>query len=75
MAFRIFLNRILSDIQFLSSAVGSGMGVDMESMVASMPSTGIRMAIAVVGVLPVLIIYPFFQKYLVKGIMIGAVKG
>lgn len=69
------LNRILSDIQFLSSAVGSGMGVDMESMVASMPSTGIRMAIAVVGVLPVLIIYPFFQKYLVKGIMIGAVKG
>lgn len=69
------LNRILSDIQYLSSALGSGMGTDLESLVASMPSTGIRMAIAVVGVLPILMIYPFFQKYLVKGIMIGAVKG
>ncbi len=69
------LNRILSDIQFLSSATSSGMGTDMSSVAASMPSTAIRMAIAVVGVLPMLIIYPFFQKYLVKGITIGAVKG
>ena len=42
---------------------------------ANMPSTGIKMAIAVGGVLPVLIVYPFFQKYFVKGITIGAVKG
>ena len=42
---------------------------------ANMPSTGIKMAIAVVGVLPVLVVYPFFQKYFVKGITIGAVKG
>lgn len=69
------LNRILSDIQFLSSATSSGMGTDMSAVAASMPSTAIRMAIAVVGVLPMLIIYPFFQKYLVKGITIGAVKG
>jgi putative aldouronate transport system permease protein len=32
------------------------------------------MAIAVVGVLPILIAYPFFQKYFIKGITIGAVK-
>ena len=44
-------------------------------MSANMPSTGIKMAIAVVGVLPVLVVYPFFQKYFVKGITIGAVKG
>ena len=69
------MNRILSDIQFLSSATSSGMGTDMSAVAASMPSTAIRMAIAVVGVLPMLIIYPFFQKYLVKGITIGAVKG
>ena len=42
---------------------------------ATMPSTGIKMAIAVVGVLPILIVYPFFQQYFVKGITIGAVKG
>ena len=34
-----------------------------------------KMAIAVVGVLPVLIVYPFFQKYFVKGLTVGGVKG
>lgn len=33
------------------------------------------MATAVVGVIPVMIIYPFFQKFLIKGIAMGAVKG
>jgi putative aldouronate transport system permease protein len=33
------------------------------------------MAIAVVGILPILVIYPFFQKYFAKGITMGAVKG
>lgn len=37
--------------------------------------TSIRMTLAMVVVLPVLFIYPFFQQYFVKGIMIGAVKG
>ena len=40
-----------------------------------MPVSYTHLAIAVVGVLPVLIVYPFFQKYFVKGITIGAVKG
>lgn len=42
--------------------------------VASLPSTTVRMAIAVVGILPVVIAYPFFQKYFVKGITLGGVK-
>lgn len=37
--------------------------------------TSIRMTVAVVVVLPVMIIYPIFQKFFIKGIMIGAVKG
>lgn len=67
------LNRMLSDIQFLSSnaAVSGQAGAVM----ASIPSTTVRMAIAVVGTLPILIIYPFFQKYFQKGITLGAVKG
>ena len=65
------LNNIITSITFLqSSTMGS-----VASAVAAMPSTGIRMAIAVVGVIPVLVIYPFFQKYFVKGIVVGGVKG
>ena len=65
------LNNIITSITFLqSSTMGS-----VASAVAAMPSTGIRMAIAVVVVIPVLVIYPFFQKYFVKGIVVGGVKG
>ena len=67
------LNRMLQDIQFLSAnaAVSSEAG----ESISKIPTTTIRMAIAVVGSLPVLIIYPFFQKYFAKGMTIGAVKG
>ena len=63
------LNRILSSIQTLSQ-----MADKMGGMTANMPSTSARMAIAVIGVLPILVLYPFFQKYFVKGISLGGVK-
>lgn len=43
--------------------------------VADLPTTTIRMAVAVVGILPIIVIYPFFQKYFAKGLMAGSVKG
>ncbi|MBQ7371470.1 MAG: carbohydrate ABC transporter permease [Blautia sp.] len=64
------LNRMLLNIQYLTSSDASALASTVQ-----LPATGIRMAVAVVGLLPILIIYPFFQKYLVKGIMIGGVKG
>lgn len=36
---------------------------------------GVKMTIALIAVIPVLLVYPFLQKYIVKGIMVGAVKG
>lgn len=66
------LNRILTDIQFLSNG---SLGSNASQGFAALPSSTVRMAIAVIGVLPILVAYPFFQKYFVKGITIGAVKG
>ena len=42
---------------------------------ANIPSEGIRMAIAVLGVLPVVLVYPFIQNNFIKGITLGGVKG
>ena len=69
---QVLLNDMLRDVQALKSGMDAAAAAEIT---ANMPSTGSKMAIAVVGVLPVLIVYPFFQKYFVKGITIGAVKG
>ena len=66
------LNRIFQDVQFLSSGTLTSAGV---SATTKMPSVSIRMAISVVGIVPILALYPFFQKYFAKGITVGAVKG
>ena len=68
---QVLLNRMLMDTQFLMSSAAQKLSVDTSQL----PSTGIKMAIAVMGILPVLVVYPFLQKYLVQGITIGAVKG
>lgn len=64
------LNSINQAITVLAS-LGGQSGVST----ADLPSTTIRMAVAVVGILPILILYPFFQKYFAKGLMAGSVKG
>lgn len=65
------LNKMITDIQYLASNPNAGSHVDMSNM----PSASIRMAIAFVGILPILCIFPFLQKYFAKGIAVGAVKG
>lgn len=65
------LNRIMQDIQFIQS----NMPANASDALVNMPTDSVRMAMAVIGALPILLAYPFFQKYFVKGIMIGAVKG
>lgn len=68
----VLLNRMLLDVQYLMNNAQTGSSISQD---IKLPATGIKMAVAVVGALPILIVYPLFQKYFVKGITIGAVKG
>ena len=64
------LQNILSSIEALTEIANkSGMNV------AALPSEGLKMAMTVVTIGPIILLYPFLQKYFVKGLTIGAVKG
>ena len=65
------LNQMITNIQYLSQNAQAAANVDMSNF----PSTSVRMAIAFVGILPILVVFPFLQKYFAKGIAVGAVKG
>lgn len=66
------LNRMMQNINYLASAEGASVAGAGNII---MPSSAMRMAMAVIGVLPIMVLYPFFQKYFVKGMTVGAVKG
>lgn len=65
------LIKIMNNIEFLKSGAANLLGTGN----ISLPGTSVRMAMAVIGILPILIIYPFVQKHFIKGVVVGAVKG
>jgi putative aldouronate transport system permease protein len=64
------LNKMIQDIQALAAYATADAGA-----VVNIPQVSIRMAIAFVAIVPILILYPFLQKYFAGGITLGAVKG
>lgn len=67
------LDGILKNIQYI--ATNPSAGVSLQQYKNRMPSESVRMAMAVMIIVPIACAYPFFQRYFISGLTIGAVKG
>ncbi|QMV41509.1 carbohydrate ABC transporter permease [Cohnella cholangitidis] len=67
--------KMLANIQYLSNNPTAAAEIARAGGMFNFPSETVRMALVIVGVGPIIFAYPFFQKYFIKGLTVGAVKG
>jgi len=70
---QFLMMRVLNDVQYLRNNVQ--LAAQNPELMSQLPNESLQMAMAVVGIGPILLVYPFFQKYFVKGLTVGAIKG
>lgn len=73
LSLQALLNNIQKSLDFLANNPSAGL--TLQQYKNMMPQEGARMAIAIVIVVPIACAYPFFQKYFISGLTIGAIKG
>lgn len=69
-----WMQRVMNNMQFLlmnQDKMGGGSGIAMMDL----PTESVRMAMAILAAGPMMFVFPFFQKYFAKGLLIGSVKG
>ena len=71
---QLLLKRIENEIQFLANNTDLSV-TEALTIQESIPGETVKMALVVLVVTPIIVAFPFFQKYFVKGITVGAVKG
>lgn len=71
---QLLIRRIEQDALYLSSNANS-LGASVEEMKSTLPVDSFRMGLVIVSILPILLSYPFFQKYFMTGLTVGSVKG
>lgn len=69
---QLVLRSIVIDAQMIDSSALSGSSAASDSMVRF--AQGMKMAAVVVTMAPIMVVYPFLQKYFVKGVLVGAIK-
>jgi putative aldouronate transport system permease protein len=68
---QLMLNRIMSNITFLTSNLAKNVNIDTSKF----PNESARMAMCVLAAGPMIFVFPFFQKYFVRGLIVGSIKG
>jgi putative aldouronate transport system permease protein len=70
---QLLLRTIQSNVEFLAT---SEQGAEIVRMTGGrLPAEGLKMATCIVTIGPIIFIYPFVQRYFIKGLLIGAIKG
>ena len=70
---QVYLKKLMDSIQFLKTTDLSNEAVLLAQR--NLPTESARMAVAIIALIPILAVYPFVQKELIKGMVIGGVKG
>lgn len=68
------LMKVETNIQFILQNSNVAGGLDRSAVSKSLPAETTRMAMVVLATIPIVLAYPFFQRYFVQGLTIGAVK-
>ncbi|MDR1643872.1 MAG: carbohydrate ABC transporter permease [Clostridiales bacterium] len=72
------MQRSLRNIQFIQDNIrymGGSAASEMQKITAQLPAETLRMAMAIFGMGPIVLAYPFFQRFFIKGLVVGAIKG
>lgn len=73
---QFLLYRYMNEAEALATIIKTAESSELlANMTITQTPTSIKMTVSMIVVMPILLVYPYFQKYFVKGIMIGAVKG
>ena len=73
---QFLLYRYMNEADALASIIKSAGSSEMlTNLTITQTPTSIKMTVSMIVVLPILMVYPYFQRFFIKGIMIGAVKG
>ena len=72
---QLILLNYLRESEALSRSINTEEMSKNSSRVMSLTPTAVRMTITMVATIPIIFVYPFLQRYFIKGIMLGAIKG
>ena len=73
--YNIILYKIVNNIEAYKTILAQAGGGTSLGSTINMPSESLKMALTIIVTGPIILVYPFIQKYFVSGVTIGAVKG